>query len=211
LNWIALPQFALVPLVAVALRRLDARLLLTVGFALIAIGSWMNTGLTHDWVGGDFLPSQIVEAVGLAIGITALVTFAVANITPAQAPAIAATIQVARLLGIEVGTAFMQTFVRMREQVYSNLIGQHLSSISDAADRIVTALSDVFSGRTGDLGIAGSQGVAAAGRLIQREAYVLAYIDGFWIIAWVLVAAPLLVLLLHPPPPNPMTPPRIDP
>src|SRR5262249_59085710 len=97
LNWIALPQFLLIPLVALALRRIDARLLLSIGFALIAVGSWMDTELTHDWASGDFLPAQIVEAVGLAIGITSLVTFAVANITPAQAPAIAATIQISRL------------------------------------------------------------------------------------------------------------------
>jgi DHA2 family multidrug resistance protein len=209
LNWIALPQFILVPLVAVALRRIDARLLLTFGFALIAIGSWIDTGLTHDWASGDFLPSQIVEAMGLAIGITALVTFAVANITPVQAPAIAATIQIARLFGIELGTAFIQTFVRVREQVYSNLIGQHLSSGSDVPERIVTALSNIFSERANNLGLATNQGIATAGRLVQREAYVLAYIDGFWIIAWTLAAAPLLVLLLRPPPPNPMTPPRI--
>ena len=93
--------------------RIDARLLLTIGFALIAIGSWMDTGLTHDWASGDFLPSQIVEAVGLAIGITSLITFAVSNITPPQAAAIAATIQIARLFGIEMGTAFIQTFVRV--------------------------------------------------------------------------------------------------
>ena len=170
----------------------------------------MNTGLTHEWVSSNFLPAQIVEAIGLAIGITALVTFAVANITPAQAPTIAATIQVSRLLGIEIGTASIQTFVRVREQVYSNLIGQHLSWNSDIMERIVTALSNVFSERANNLGIATSQGIAAAGRLVQREAYVLAYIDGFWLIAWVLVAAPLLVLILRRPPPNPMTPPRID-
>jgi DHA2 family multidrug resistance protein len=210
LNWIALPQFLIVPLVVLALRRIDARLLLTIGFALIAIGSWMDTGLTHDWASGDFLPSQIVEAVGLAIGITSLVTFAVSNITPPQAAAIAATIQIARLLGIALGTAFIQTFVRVREQVYSNLIGQHLSSGSDVVTRIVTALSDVFSQRANNLGLETSQGIAAAGRFVQREAYVLAYIDGFWIVAWVLALASLLVLLLRRPPPNPMTPPRID-
>ncbi len=87
-------------------------------------------------------PPQIVEAVGLAIGLTSLVTFAVSNITPPQAAAIAATIQIVRLFGIELGTAFMQTFVRVREQVYSNLIGQHLSSGSDVVDRVVTALSN---------------------------------------------------------------------
>ena len=116
----------------------------------------------------------------------------------------------ARLFGIEMGTAFIQTFVRVREQVYSNRIGEHLSSGSDVVERIVTALSNVFSERANNLGLETSQGIAAAGRFVQREAYVLAYIDGFWIVAWVLALAPLLVLLLRRPPPNPMTPPRID-
>jgi DHA2 family multidrug resistance protein len=42
LYWIALPQFVLVPLVALLLRWIDAR------FAMISVGSWLNTGLTHD-------------------------------------------------------------------------------------------------------------------------------------------------------------------
>jgi len=210
LNWIALPQFLLVPLVALALRRIDARLVLSLGFALIAIGSWMDTALTHDWASGDFMPSQIVEAVGLAIGITALVTFGVSNITPPQAATIAATIQIARLLGIEIGTAFIQTFVRVREQVYSNLIGQHVSAGSGVVERNVTALADIFGQHANNLGLETSQGLATAGRFIQRESFVLAYIDGFWIIAWMLAAAPLLILLLRRPPPNHMTPPRID-
>lgn len=127
-----------------------------------------------------------------------------------QATAIAATIQTARLLGIEMGTAFIQTFLRVREQIYSNLIGQHLSSGSDIVDRIVTVLSNIYGQRANNLGLETSQGIAAAGRFVQREAYVLACIDGFWIVAWVLALAPLLVLLLRRPPPNPMTPPRIE-
>jgi DHA2 family multidrug resistance protein len=55
------------------------------------------------------------------------------------------------------------------------------------------------------------QGFAGISSLIRREAYVLGYIDGFWIIAWVLTAGiVLLLLLLRPPPPNPLTPPRSD-
>ncbi|MDB5406012.1 MAG: transporter [Rhodospirillales bacterium] len=210
LNWIALPQFILVPLVALLLRRTDARLLIALGFAVIALGSWMDAGLTHDWANHDFLPSQIVEAVGLAIAITALITYAIANITPAQAAPIAATIQIARQFGTELGNAFIQTFERVREQVHSNLIGQHLNSFSDAANNRVAAFTSIFTDRPTSIGIPASQGVAVAGSLIQRESYVLAYIDGFWLVAWVLAAAVLLVLLLPTPPPNPLTPPRID-
>jgi DHA2 family multidrug resistance protein len=210
LNWIALPQVIIIPLVALALRRTDARLLMAVGFALIAVGSWMDTGLTHDWANGDFLPSQIVEAIGLAISIHALVTFAIANITPAQAAAIAATIQTSRQFGAEVGSAFIQTFVRVREQVYSNLIGQHVTVGSDAANAQIAAFARIFTARPTTIGIPQGQGTALAGNLIQRESYVLAYIDGFWVVAWVLAAALLLILLLRPPPPNPLTPPRIE-
>jgi DHA2 family multidrug resistance protein len=46
---------------------------------------------------------------------------------------------------------------------------------------------------------------------VRREAYVLAYVDAFWLIAWVSLAGVLLLLLLRRPPPNPLTPPRILP
>ena len=48
----------------------------------------------------------------------------------------------------------------------------------------------------------------AIGNIVRREAYVLAYIDSFWVIAWVLAASLLFIFLLRPPPPNPLTPPR---
>jgi DHA2 family multidrug resistance protein len=208
LNWIALPQFVLVPLTALVLRWIDARLLIAFGFAVIALGSWMDSGLTHDWANADFLPSQIVEAVGLAVSITALVTYAVANITPPQAAAIAATIQTSRLFGAELGSAFVQTFVRVREQFHSNLIEQRLAAGSDVVERMLSAVSARFGDHAGQ-GDPTAQALATIGAQVQRESYVLAYIDAFWVIAWVLAAAILLLLLLNPPPPNPLTPPRI--
>ena len=211
LYWVALPQIVLVPLVALLVQRVDARLLLMLGFAVIAVGSWLDTGLTHDWVSANFVRSAAIEAVGLALSITALITFAIANITPPQAAAIAATIQIARLLGSELGSALMQTFVRMREQTYSNLIGLHLVVGSPNAERAAALLSGPFGSRPTGAGDASLQGVGVLAGLVRREAYVLADIDAFWLIAWVTVAGMLLVLLLRPPPPNPLTPPRIVP
>ncbi len=209
LNWIALPQIALVPLVALLVKRIDARILLVVGFAAIAVGSWMDTGLTHDWASGDFLPSQCVSAVGLAFAITALITYAVAHITPQQAAAIATTIQIARLLGAEIGAAVIQTFVRVHEQTYSNLIGLHVISGAAATEGVATQLAGPFGSRAIGLGNPGEQGLGLLAAQVQREAYVLSYIDAFWLIAWVSLAGIMLVLFLRRPPPNPLTPPLI--
>lgn len=207
LNWIALPQFVLVPLVALVLRWIDARILLLVGFATISLGSWMDTGLTHDWAGVDFLPSQCVSAVGLAFAITALVTYAVSHITPPQAAAIAATVQIARLLGAEIGSAGIQTFVRVREQVYSNLIGLHVQSGAAGIAGAAAQLAAPFSSRATGADNPTLQGLVVLASFVRREAYVLAYIDAFWLIAWVSLFGIVLLLILRPPPPNPMTPP----
>ena len=208
LNWIALPQFVLVPLVALLLKRIDARLLLVFGATMLAIGSWIQTGLTHDWASGDFKVSQLIEAVGLAFAITSVIAFAVANVTPALAAAIATTIQIARWLGTEIGSVAMQTFVRVREQVYSNLIGLHVVTGLPATEQATAQLAGPFGSRATGIGEPAAQGTAVLASIVRREAYVLAYIDAFWLIAWVSLLGILLVLLLRPPPPNPLIPSR---
>jgi DHA2 family multidrug resistance protein len=60
----------------------------------------------------------------------------------------------------------------------------------------------------GNAGEPAAQGTAVLASIVRREAYVLAYIDAFWLIAWVSVLGILLVLLLRPPPPNPLIPSR---
>jgi MFS transporter, DHA2 family, multidrug resistance protein len=208
LNWIVLPQFVLVPLVALLLKRIDARMLLAFGFSMIAIGSWIDTGLTHDWASGDFMVSQLIEAIGLAFAITALITFAVANITPPLAAAIATLIQIARLLGNEIGSAVIQTFVRVREQVYSNLIGLHVVSGLSATEQATARLAAPFGSRATGIGDPAAQSAGLLASLVRRESYVLAYIDAFWLTAWVSLLGILLILLLRPPPPNPLIPSR---
>jgi DHA2 family multidrug resistance protein len=52
------------------------------------------------------------------------------------------------------------------------------------------------------------QGLGVLVTLVQHEAYVLAYIDAFWLVAWVSLLGIMLVLFLDRPPPNPLTPPR---
>ena len=52
--------------------------------------------------------------------------------------------------------------------------------------------------------------LAAVGNMIRRHPHVLGHIDGFWIIACVMAAGIVLLLLLRPPQPNPLTLPRSD-
>ena len=134
LIWIALPQFLLAPISGFMLTRVDSRVPIALGFTLIGAACFMATGLTRDWASSDFLPSQIVQAVGQSFAFCAIVFFATKHIRPADVLTFGATIQTARLLGGELGNAFMQTYVRTREQLHSQLVGLHVST-GDTAGR----------------------------------------------------------------------------
>jgi hypothetical protein len=123
------------------------------------------------------------EAVGLAFAITSAIAFAVANITPTLAVAIATTIQIARWLGSQIGSAVIQTFVRVREQIYSNLIGLHVVTGLPATAQATAQLAGPFGSRATGFGEPAAQGTAVLASIVRREAYVRAYVGAFWLIA----------------------------
>ena len=73
LLWIALPQLAIALPLAALLRRVDGRWVLAFGAVLIGIACLMAGSLTSEWATDDFLPSQILQAIGQSFALTALI------------------------------------------------------------------------------------------------------------------------------------------
>jgi MFS transporter, DHA2 family, multidrug resistance protein len=203
LLWIALPQFVIAMPLAALLRRHDGRWVLALGSALIGIACFMATDLTSQWATNDFLPSQILQAIGQSFALTALLALIIRTINLADALAIGCLLQISRLFGGEIGTAFMQTFVRVREQIHSNLVGLHVDATAGfTADRLAAYRSAV-STHTADLGEAAARAAKLLATTVAQQASVLSYIDGFTAAAGGAFMCLLLVALMHRPPTSP--------
>ena len=88
-------------------------------------------------------------------------------------------LQTSRLFGGEIGTAFMQTFVRVREQVHSNLIGLHVDSLGgQTADRLAAYRSAVGA-HSSDAALGAARATSLLASAVAKQAAVLSYIDGF--------------------------------
>lgn len=203
LLWIALPQLVLAVPVAALLRRTDGRLVLAAGTAMIGIACLMAGELTSQWATDDFLPSQILQAIGQSFALTALTMLIVRTIVPTEALTIGCLLQVSRLFGGEIGTAFMQTLVRMREQLHSYVVGLHIiDGTGMTADRLAA-----YSGRLGahvsDAGVAAMQASRLLATAVATQANVLAYEDGFGAAALGAFACLILVALMRRGPPSP--------
>jgi DHA2 family multidrug resistance protein len=197
---IALPQLLLAPAIATALRFVDARIGIALGFALIGCACFMAGQLTGEWVGNNFLPSQIVQAVGQSLALTSILWFALQHLDMSQVFTFGALLQTARLFGGELGSAFIQTFLRVREQIYSNLIGLHVSVGSGLTDERLQEYSRIVADRSVGNGEANARATALLARAVQDQANVLAYIDGFMFVGFAVIGALVLLLLLRGPP-----------
>jgi len=200
----ALPMFVMVPVSIFLLRHVDPRGVLIVGLSAFAIANLLGTQLTHDWARGDFVAIVILQSIGQAFTLLPFIIIAVANSDVTRATAFAAYIQITRLGGAEIGVALMGTWLRVREQVHSNFLGQHLENGSADVVKILGRMSASFTSHGAAAAMARATGSLAA--LVQREANVLAYIDGFWLTFWLAIAALGFVALMTRAPPGPFTP-----
>ena len=200
----ALPMVLLVPFSIFLLRYFDARFVVVLGFSAFAAANLWGTQLTHDWARGDFAGIVILQSIGQALTLLPIIILALSNVDPTRTTAFAAYIQIMRLGGAEIGVALMGTWLRVREQIHSNYLGLHIENGSFDVTRLLKQLGEYFASH--GAGAASARALGTLSARVQREANVLAYIDGFWLCFWLAIAALLFVSLITRAPPGPFTP-----
>jgi MFS transporter, DHA2 family, multidrug resistance protein len=204
LTYGALPMFVLVPISIYLLRHFDARTVVVLGFSAFAAANLWGTQLTHDWAREDFVGTVLLQSIGQAFTLLPIIIMALSNSDPSRATAFAAYIQIMRLGGAEIGVALMGTWLRVREQIHSNYLGQHIANGDIDVTRVLQQLAERFAAH--DVGSAQARAVGTLAAQVQREANVLAYLDGFWLCFWLAMAALFCVALITRAPPGPFTP-----
>jgi MFS transporter, DHA2 family, multidrug resistance protein len=200
LIWIAAPQLILCPLAALMLRRTDPRLVSSIGFIFISLACLIvSRELTSVWGSDQFLPSQMLQAVGQSFALSGIVFFAVLHLRPEAAITFGAAIQAARLMGGEIGQAFVVTFLRVRSQTASNLIGLHVRS----GDTMVVQRLQAYAAATGhtvDPPTALARGAAVLGGVVRSAAATQGAIDSFAVLS-AATALALMIVVAHRPAP----------
>jgi len=204
LTYGALPMFVLVPVSIVLLRHVDPRIVAVLGLSAFAAANLWGTQLTHEWARGDFIGIVLLQSVGQALTLLPIIIMALANSDPSRATAFAAYIQICRLGGAEIGISLMGTWLRVREQIHSAYLGLHVQNGNVDVRHLLQQLAEGFS--ADGVGAAMGRAVGTLAELVQREANVLAYIDGFWLCFWIGMLALFVVALIKRAPAGPLSP-----
>jgi DHA2 family multidrug resistance protein len=197
LAWTGLPQLFLIPLVPQLMKRLDARLIIGVGFVLFATSNFMNVFMTSNYAADQLFWPNIVRAVGQALVFAPLSAVATAGIEAENAGSASGLFNMMRNLGGAVGIAMLQTFLTKREQYHSNVLTQSVSMLEQATRTRIEQLTQYFTSHgVADHAEATHRALVAIGRIVQKQAYILAFSDTFYLLGAALIVALMAAMLL---------------
>jgi DHA2 family multidrug resistance protein len=158
--------------------------------------------LTPIWGSYQFLPSALLQAAGQSFALSGVVFFGILHLKPKDALTFGAVLQTARLMGGEIGSAFVTTLARVRTQVASNLLGQHVR-IGDPQVIARIRAYGAATARNVDPAAAVRRGELVLGNVVRSAATLQAVMDGFVAVGAITAVALLIVMFRSAAPEGP--------
>ncbi|WP_111892327.1 MFS transporter [Acinetobacter sp. MB5] len=143
---VGLPQLVLGSVVAILLYQkwVDARFLFALGLLCMAIACWMSSYITSDWMIHEFIPIEILHAVGQPLAVVSMLFLATSVVQPMEGPFVSGIVNTLRALGTVFGSGVIGQFLSYRTKLHSeDLIDQ--AALQNIPDHAVTQLASQIS------------------------------------------------------------------
>jgi DHA2 family multidrug resistance protein len=170
------------------MRWTSVRVIIILGFVIMAVGCLMNTHLDSAAAANVIVPSLVVRGVGQSFIVVALGVMAVEGLEASELGSASGLFSTVRNVGGAIGIALASQFVVERERFHASRIGEAITSFSGAFDERMVRLVRLLGAHRIDRQVALHGPSAAALReralamidqVIHHEALLLAYGDAF--------------------------------
>lgn len=188
---IAVMQCVLTPCCVCLVLKIDTRLTCAAGLLLMAMACYQGTLVTSEWVTDDFLLMGILFACGHPLVFLSLMAFCMASFTPQTAPGLLAYIQFLRIATPVACGALLQNLMRQRADMHMTALCSRITGHEPAVRQFL---------EVNDGSLEALHDAAA------RQASVLAINDGFGACCLLALGTLLLLALIRPMKPTPVSP-----
>lgn len=180
-------------------KRWDMRALLTAGLFVSAVGAYMFSFLNLNAGPWDFVWPQVVMGAGLSFMFVPLSTISVDPIPAEEMGYATSLIALARNLGAGVGISVFTAFVARRTQFHQSRLvagtAQHPRDLATARSSIAQYLAE----HGENLTRATHQAASGIYNEVLRQASLMSYLDGFRVMALLLLLAAPFVWIMRKP------------
>lgn len=196
LAWGAVAQALTLPVVWWLLNRLDGRLVMGFGLLLCGVGTGLLAAVTGLASADQFRFATILFCIGQLLFLAPDLMIGSSMLKPEGLPTASLAFNLTTLGGTTLGVALVSNLVTEREKFHSSVLTEKVSLYDSLdADRIA-ALASVFAGRLTDEAAATARAVAALSAAGRKQAWVLAFGDGFVLTAIILAVSAIGVVAI---------------
>lgn len=177
--------------------RIDIRLIASMGFLLLALSTWLTTGITNEWRFNELLLPQALRGVGVMFCIVSVAVTSFATLPQLQIKDAAGLFTLTRNLGGAVGIALINTILQTRTNFHQSRLAESVNpGRAEIAERIEMLTSLATSRGYPD---PENYAVRLMASIVKREALVMALADAFFVLSILFLAFALVPALVKKP------------
>jgi MFS transporter, DHA2 family, multidrug resistance protein len=181
-------------------QRVDPRKIITVGFVLFGASMWWTSHLTPDWGFYTFLGPLLLRGFAIMLCIPASVNMALSGFEGPELRAASGIFNLMRNLGGAIGIAVVNTWLADDARIQAARMGEMLGEAGRRAPDFVADLAQRIGQTTADQAQALMVAQGELARIVSRAALTTAFNEVFREMAWLCVAALILVPFCRPQP-----------
>jgi DHA2 family multidrug resistance protein len=196
-----IPAFCMMPFLPMMLRA-NLRMVVLFGLLCFATSCFIDTHLTPQSSGNDFVLSQLLRGIGQVCAFMPLNQASVGAVSRADAPDAAGLYNMARNLGGSIGLALIGVFIDRQVTNHVQAIGASVTANSALAQARIAAQAAQLAQQGGDLATGQMQAMRSLAGTIRQQAMVITYSETFWLLGVALICMMPLAFLLRAPKPG---------
>jgi len=192
--WQGVPQLLVMPLIPQISKHVDKRIMVAVGYLIMAFSCFLNISLSPDYSGPQLAVSMIFRGIGFPFVVVPLSDVIMQDITEKDMAAASSISNVIRNLGGAFGIAFITTLVTSGGQADASKISSLLSSTSVAGWWRLHSTTQIFEEKGADPYTASQQAHLFLQQSLQNNGSIIAFNDVYFIMGISLIGCALSML-----------------
>jgi DHA2 family multidrug resistance protein len=177
--------------------KFQPKYMIVAGALIIALSMYDMTNVYGDLDFWFFAHSRMLLGVGLPLIFLSITTASYDGIPPDKTDQASALVNVARNTGGSIGIAVVSNVLAHREQFHQSRLVENVIPSSVQYQDTLNQVTSYFVAQGSQLAQAQQQAIAWIGQQVQMQASFLAYMDAFWTLMLISLAAVPLALALR--------------
>jgi len=179
-------------------QRLDPRIMITAGLALFAASLWSHSFFTTEWGFAALLWPQALRGLAIMLCIVPSVNMALSGFAMTELRYASGLFNLMRNLGGAVGIATVTTWLQDNTRIQFARIGEALGEQGRPVRDFIGEVAQLAGQYTTDAAHALLVSQAELARIATRDALAIGFNDVFRLMAWMVLAAMIIVPLCRP-------------